>query len=84
MAPIRSYTSWNIRPSNKEAQIEPYKHYYFICEGQNTERWYFEKFIDLRKEFGISSLISIEYLEKTDEHKTWSDPQKLYELASCA
>lgn len=81
MAPLRSYGFWNVRPSNKEEQIEPYKHYYFICEGQNTERWYFEKFIDLRKEFSISSLISIEYLEKTDEHRTWSDPKKLYELA---
>lgn len=82
MAPIRSYTNWNTRPSNKEEQIEPYKHYYFICEGQNTERWYFEKFIDLRKEFSISSLISLEYLEKTDEHKTWSDPKKLIELVA--
>lgn len=82
MAPIRSYSGWNTRPSNKAEQIEPYKHYYFICEGQNTERWYFEKFIDLRKEFSISSLISIEYLEKTDEHTSWSNPKKLYELAN--
>lgn len=81
MSPIRSYSNWNMRPSNTEEQIEPYKHYYFICEGQNTERWYFEKFIDLKKEFSISSLISIEYLEKTDEHESWSDPKKLYELA---
>ena len=42
MAPIRSYSDWNTRSSNKESQIEPYKHYYFICEGQNTEKWYFE------------------------------------------
>lgn len=84
MAPIRSYSDWNTRSSNKESQIEPYKHYYFICEGQNTEKWYFEKFIDMKKEFSISALISIDYLEKTDEHKTWSNPKKLYELAeSC-
>lgn len=82
MAPIRTYTNWNARSSNKEEQIEPYKHYYFVCEGQNTERWYFEKFIDLRKDFEISSLISIEYLEKTGKHKTWSNPKKLYELAN--
>lgn len=82
MAPIRSYPNWNARSSDNEEQIEPYKHYYFICEGQNTERWYFEKFIDLRKEFSISSLISIKYLEKTGEHKRWSDPKKLCELAN--
>ncbi len=81
MAPIRTYANWNARPSNNVEQIEPYKHYYFICEGQNTERWYFEKFIDLKKEFSVSSLISIEYLEKTEENKTWSDPKKLFELA---
>lgn len=81
MAPIRSYVDWNTRSSNKEKQIEPYKHYYFICEGQNTEKWYFEKFIDMKKEFSISALVSICYLEKTDEHKTWSNPKKLYELS---
>lgn len=81
MAPIRSYSGWNTRPSNKEKQIDPYKHYYFICEGQNTERWYFEKFIDMKKQFSVSALISIEYLEKTEEHQTWSDPKKLYELS---
>ena len=81
MAPIRSYSNWKIRPSNKEKQIEPYKHYFFICEGQNTEKWYFERFIDMKKEFSISALVSIDYLEKTDEHKTWSNPKKLYELS---
>ncbi len=81
MAPIRSYTNWNTRSSNKEKQVEPYKHYFFICEGQNTERWYFEKFIDKKKDFSISSLVSIEYLEKTEEHKSWSNPKKIYELA---
>ena len=81
MAPIRSHSDWKTRASNKEKQIEPFKHYYFICEGQNTERWYFEKFIDMKKEFSISALVSIEYLEKTEEHKRWSDPKKLYDLA---
>ena len=81
MAPIRSYTNWNTRISNKETQIEPYKHYYFICEGKNTEKWYFEKFIDMKKELSISSLVSIEFLEKTGIHENWSNPKKLYELA---
>ncbi len=82
MAPIRSYNNWNTRTSNNEEQVEPYKRYYFICEGQNTERWYFEKFIDLKKEFNVSSLISIEYLEKTGKHETWSNPKALLKLAN--
>lgn len=82
MPPIRSYTNWNTRPSNNEEQIEPYKHYYFICEGLNTERWYFERFIDMRKDFSISSLIHVEYLEKTEEHEGWSNPKKLCQLSN--
>lgn len=82
MAPIRTYNNWNSRSSNNIEQVDPYKHYYFVCEGQNTEQWYFEKFIDLRKDFGIPSLISIDYLEKTEEHRGWSNPKKILELAT--
>lgn len=47
MVPIRAYTSnWNVRTSDFIEQIEPYPHYFFISEGANTEKWYFEKLID--------------------------------------
>lgn len=81
MAPIRTYSKWNVRPDNNKEQIEPYRHYYFICEGANTEKWYFEKLIDLRKDLSIRSQIDIVYLEKTDEHANLSDPEKLIEFA---
>lgn len=82
MVPLREYgKSWSVRPTNGNGQSEPYRKYFILCEGENTERWYFEKFIDLKKYFGISSLLSIEYLEKTEEHKSWSNPSKLFELA---
>ena len=81
MAPIRSYTNWNSRSSNNEKQIEPYRHYYFICEGKNTEKWYFEKLIDLRKDLSIHSQIELVYLEKTDEDENLSSPQQLIDLA---
>lgn len=38
MAPVRSYTNWNSRSTNSVKQIEPYRHYYFVCEGKNTEK----------------------------------------------
>ena len=49
MAPVRSYTNWNSRTTDEEEQIEPYRKYFFICEGANTETWYFKKLIDSRK-----------------------------------
>ena len=50
--PVHTYTNWNSRPSDREEQVEPYRKYYFICEGANTETFYFEKLIDLRKDCG--------------------------------
>lgn len=81
MAPIRTYSNWNNRSTNNTEQIEPYRHYYFICEGRNTEKWYFEKLIDIRKELSIHSEIDISYLEKTGEHENLSNPQQLIEFA---
>ena len=81
MAPIRSYSNWNVRSTNKDAQIEPYRHYYFICEGQNTEKWYFEKLIDIRKTLSIHSEIKLVYLEKTGEDEHLSNPTQLIDFA---
>lgn len=81
MAPIRSYTNWNVRSTDNDAQIEPYRHYYFICEGRNTEKWYFEKLIDIRKELSIHSDIKLVYLEKTDEDENLSNPTQLIDFA---
>lgn len=81
MVPIRTYSNWNSRSSENTEQIEPYRHYYFICEGKNTEQWYFEKLIDIRKELSIHSEIKLVYLEKTDEDEHLSNPKQLIEFA---
>jgi hypothetical protein len=67
--PVRTYTNWNRRSSDFEEQIEPLRKYYFICEGANTETFYFKKLIDLRKDLGIHPMIDICLWEKTDEHR---------------
>lgn len=69
MAPVRSYTNWNCRENDEKEQIETYRKYFFICEGANTETWYFRKLIDIRKSLNIHPLIDIRLLEKTDEDK---------------
>lgn len=81
MAPIRTYTDWNKRLSDQEDQIEPYRKYFFICEGSNTEVWYFKKLIDLRKQLRIHPLIDIRLMEKTEEDKTVSNPKALVKFA---
>ena len=61
--PVHAYTNWNKRESDHEEQVEPFRKYFFICEGANTETFYFKKLIDLRKELGIHPLIDIRLWE---------------------
>jgi len=81
LAPVRSYTNWNSRNSDRLKQIEPYRKYFIICEGANTETWYFKKLIDLKKELQIHSLIDLCLLEKTGKDKDISFPRQLIEFA---
>jgi hypothetical protein len=80
--PVHTYTNWNSRPSDYEEQVEPYRKYYFICEGANTETFYFEKLIDLRKELGIHPLIDIRLWEKTESDKDISFAKNLVTFAN--
>ena len=82
MAPVRSYSNWNIRQSDRLEQIEPYGKYFFICEGANTETWYFQKLIDRKRELGIHPLLDICLLEKTGEDRDITYPQKLLDFAN--
>ena len=79
--PIHTYLDWNKRPSDLESQIEPYKKYIFICEGVNTEVWYFRRLVELRKKLGIHPLIDIRLWEKTGTDKDCSYPQHLARFA---
>ena len=81
MAPIREYKNWNVRKSDFEEKIDLYKRYYVLCEGQNTEMFYFGRICNNRKLLGISPEVEIIPLEKTGEDRSSSDPKKLIELA---
>jgi hypothetical protein len=61
--------------------VEPFRKYFFICEGANTETFYFKKLIDLRKELGIHPMIDLRLWEKTEEHKNMSFPKNLVDFA---
>ena len=79
--PIRSYTNWNVRQSDRAEQIEPYRKYVFICEGAKTEPSYFRRLIDIRKQLGIHPLIDLRLWEKTDEDKNLSFAKNLVKFA---
>ena len=79
--PVHTYTNWNSRPSDREEQVEPFRKYFFICEGANTETFYFRRLIDLRKQLGIHPLIDIRLWEKTEEDRNLSFAKKLVEFA---
>ena len=79
--PVHTYTNWNSRPSDQEEQIEPFRKYYFICEGANTETFYFKRLIDLRKQLGIHPLIDIRLWEKTEEDRNLSFVKNLVAFA---
>ena len=79
--PTHVYENWNKRPSDREEQIEPYRKYYFICEGANTETFYFKRLIDIRKDLNIHPLIDVRLLEKTEQDRNLSFPKRLAEFA---
>ena len=81
MAPIRNYSGWNQRATDNQEPIEPYQKFFFICEGANTEVFYFKELINLRKQLGIHPLIDVCLLEKTDEDQNLSNPKRLLEFA---
>ena len=78
---IEEYTNWNRRASDDEPQIEPYRKYVFICEGSNSEVWYFRRLIDQRKVIGVHPLIDMRLWEKRGKAATLSAPVALIEFA---
>lgn len=79
--PVHTYTNWNSRPSDSEEQIEPFRKYFFICEGVNTETFYFKRLIDIRKQLGIHPLIDIRLWEKTEGDRDLSYAKNLVDFA---
>ena len=78
MAPVREFNDWNSRPTDNEERIKPYRRYYIISEGANTEVYYFR---GLRRSLRIHAGIEICPLEKTGIDRNLSNPRKLINFA---
>lgn len=81
MSRINCYSNWNKRTTDIKKQIDPYRKYIFVCEGKNTECWYFKRLIDLKKELDIHPLIDVQLMEKPEGEENNSNPKKLIEFA---
>lgn len=81
MAPLDPYANWNRRSSDAFEEIEPIRRYFIVCEGANTEPWYFNAIIEQRERVCPRSQIQLVLLRKTDEDKDASAPNKLVKLA---
>lgn len=81
MPPIDLYTNWNHRPSDSQIEIEPLRKYFFICEGRNTESFYFRKIINYKKTLGFHPSIELLLMQKTGEDENLSNPKQLLNFA---
>lgn len=63
-----------------DTPIEPFRRYYLIFEGKNTEKKYFQGIEGYRKELEINSAIELVILSKEGEIRDYSNPKKLLEL----
>ena len=79
---IRKYTNWNKRAADSNSQREPYKKFFFICEGAMTEQAYFKRLIDNKKKLGIKPIVDLILLEKDGDENGLSFPKNLIDKAN--
>ncbi|MBN2794769.1 MAG: RloB domain-containing protein [Clostridia bacterium] len=79
MSPLREHRSVLTRYKD-DTPIDPFRRYYLIFEGKNTEKKYFQGIEGYRKELDINSAIELVILSKEGEIRDYSSPQKLLEL----
>lgn len=77
MAPVRSYYNWNQRKSDTNEAIEPYRKYFFICEGANTETLYFEKLVDYKKNWELILILIFAFSKRLNKIRIYLSPEDL-------
>ena len=77
----KRYSQWDLRTSDNKKLSMPMRKYIFICEGANTEVWYFQGLIDRRRELGIDPNLDIMVMERKEDAKDLSNPKHLLNFA---
>ena len=78
MAPIRTNVSlYNRYPEKRVGSVEPFRTYYIIMEGTNTEPNYFRLLEKRLSDLKIRNNIRIVYLERTQQDRGSNSPRQL-------
>lgn len=73
MAPLNPISTWNVRGIAGERK--PRVHWFFVCEGSQTERLYFGSLFELLDEKGLPVFAEGIYVNRTGKDKTASNPK---------
>lgn len=79
MAPLNPYSSWFNREIDETRQ--PHSHWFFVCEGSETEQIYFESLFTVLDEMDLPGSAEGVYIERTGEDETVSHPKRLLQYA---
>lgn len=76
---IKEYKGWNTPPVR--GKIAPERQFFIICEGQHTERVYFQSLIAQRKQLALPIGTKLYYVKKIGNERGISDPRTLIHFA---
>lgn len=79
MAPLLSSSKWNERTNSN--QVSPIGKVFFVCEGENTESWYFDALFTQKNRAGVPRTLDLQLITRTGQDKGKSDPKCLREFA---
>lgn len=81
MAPLHNNQYWYSRDQDSLEEVNPEYIVYVVCEGQNTEDYYFAGLFSFLESQMVAHPIEAVHCKKTDEDASSSHPKKLLELA---
>ncbi len=79
MPPLNPINAWDER-GVEETRREASR-FFFICEGANTERWYFVELFRLLNKMGLPARAELVYMDRVGGDQDVSNPKRLAEFA---
>lgn len=79
--PPDTLINWEYRSADLRPKVPFQKQFIFVCEGANTEFWYFSELKNNKDALGVNPMINVDCLERGDDEIGYSDPRHLIEQA---
>lgn len=79
MPPLNPINAWDDRGIEATRQVA--RRFFFLCEGRNTERWYFTELFAILSKMDLPGRAELVYVDRTDEDENISAPKRLAEYA---